>query len=383
MSTVRVKVNPEIYYWVKNQVNIEMLKTCMKENFKKWIEGEKDPTFKQIQDFSKATHIPLGYFFLDKPPIEKNELIEFRTIDSLELERPSRDLIDTIHEMENIQEWMKDYLIKNSNDAVDFIASADLSDDINKTVNSIREKLHLQVDWYKDSKNSDESFKLIRRKLEDVGIIVMTNGIVGANTKRKLNINEFRAFTLIDEYAPLIFINATDSANGKLFSLLHELAHIWYGKNSLFNDKYGINNPKKIEANCNAIAAEIILPNDIFVKSWNKNQFEIIGDRMQGISRKFHCSMIVVARRALDNRFINKNEYQNTVELVKNLYIENKRTGSGGDYYKTLLSRLDHRVLFALNDSAYAGDTAFTDVYRLTNTNRRTFDTLIDRAVGK
>ncbi len=380
MSTARVKVKPEIYYWVKNQVNIEMLKLGMKENFKKWIAGEKDPTFRQIQDFSKATHIPLGYFFLDKPPAEKNELIEFRTIDSLELEQPSRDLIDTINEMENIQEWMKDYLINNSNDAVDFIASADLSDDIEKTVNSIREKLFLQIDWYKESKNSDESFKLIRKKLEEAGIIVMMNGIVGSNTKRKLNINEFRAFTLIDEYAPLIFINATDSANERLFSLLHEVAHIWYGKNSLFNDKYGINNPKIIEANCNAIAAEILLPNDNFVKSWNKNQFESIDNRIQKISRLFHCSIIVVARRALDNKFITKNEYQKIVEIAKKVYSENKRKSSGGNYYNTALSRLDHRVLFALNNSAYAGETAFTDAYRLTNTNRRTFDTLIEQA---
>ncbi len=380
MYAARVKVNSDIYHWVKNQVNIEMLKLCMKENFEKWLAGEKDPTFKQIQDFSKATHIPLGYFFLDEPPVEKNELIEFRTIDSLELEKPSRNLIDTIHEMENIQEWMKDYLIKNSSDTVDFIASADLSDDIRKTVNSIRKKLFLQIDWYKDSKNSDESFKIIRKKLEDVGVIVMMNGVVGANTKRKLNINEFRAFTLIDEYAPLIFINAIDSNNGRLFSLLHELAHIWYGQNSLFNDKYGVNNSKKIEANCNAIAAEIIVPNDIFVNRWNKNQFETISDSIKRISREFHCSMIVVARRALDNQFINKNDYQKIVEITKKMYSENKKRGSGGNYYNTALSRLDRRVLFALNSSVYEGKTAFTDAYRLTNTNRRTFDTLIERA---
>ncbi len=307
----------------------------MKENFKKWIAGEKDPTFKQIQAFSKATHIPLGYFFLNEPPVEKNELIEYRTIDSVELEKPSRNLIDTIHEM---------------------------------------------VDWYKDSKNSDESFKLIRKKLENAGVIVMMNGVVGANTKRKLNIDEFRAFTLIDEYAPLIFINATDSNNGRLFSLLHELAHIWYGQNSLFNDKYGVNNSKKIEVNCNAIAAEIILPNDIFIKSWNSNQFEDTYDKIQRFSKKFHCSMIVVARRALDNEFINRDEYQKIVEIAKKMYSKNKRKGSGGNYYNTALSRLDHRFLFALSNSAYAGETAFTDAYRLTNTNRKTFDTLIEQA---
>ncbi len=90
--------------------------------------------------------------------------------------------------------------------------------------------------------------------------------------------------------------------------------------------------------------------------------------------------MIVVARRALDNEFINRDEYQKIVEIAKKMYSKNKRKGSGGNYYNTALSRLDHRFLFALSNSAYAGETAFTDAYRLTNTNRKTFDTLIEQA---
>ena len=86
----------------------------------------------------------------------------------------------------------------------------------------------------------------------------MMSGIVGNNTHRPLSIDEFRAFSVIDEYAPLIFINSNDSTNGKLFSLLHEFSHICIGENSLFNDRYSTGKKvRKVETLCNAVAAEV------------------------------------------------------------------------------------------------------------------------------
>ncbi len=377
MSTVRVEVKPVIYQWVKNQINLDDLKVTLRKNFEEWCIGKKMPTFNQIQEFSNATRIPLGYFFLNEPPVEDEKLVEFRTIDSAELYKPSRDLLDTIHQMESIQDWMTDYLINHSNEPLDFVGSMDLSGSANETVLSIRKILDLPKVWFKKSKNTADSFNIVRKKLERAGIIVMMNGVVGENNNRKLDIDEFRAFTLINKYAPLIFINATDSNNGRLFSLFHELAHVWYGKQSLFNDNYCVHNQKKIESVCNEIAAELILPNDIFIKKWNDNPHQTIDERIALISKECRCGKTVVARRALDNHFITGDEYRRRVDLAKIIYQENRKNTSGGNYYTTKLSRIDNRVLFALNSSAYAGETSFTEVYHLTNTNRKTFDELI------
>jgi len=94
------------------------------------------------------------------------------------------------------------------------------------------------------------------------------NGIVGNNTSRHLSIEEFRAFTLIDEYAPLIFINSADSKGGKIFSLLHEFIHIGLAQNSLYNasqDDFHVVHP--VETFCNGVTAEIIAPYDLFKKN--------------------------------------------------------------------------------------------------------------------
>jgi Zn-dependent peptidase ImmA (M78 family) len=378
-----VNVKPEIFVWVQEQIEIDSLPAPLIEKFNKWSSGEKEPTFRQLEKFSKATNIPLGYFFLDELPVEKNDLIEFRTVDSVELTRPSRELIDTINEMENIQEWMKDYLLDNENEPLKFVASVNDKHEIADVVANIRDILSLEVDWYMKSNNTKNAFKYIRTKLEEAGILVMMNGIVGANTYRSLDINEFRAFTMVDDYAPLIFINSKDASNARLFSLFHEVAHIWYGTNSLYNDRYGIESRKNIEIKCNAIAAELILPNDNFLRSWDRLSEESLNDKLSQINREFKSGMTVAARRALDNNKISKAQYYKQVDIAMEIVkAKANKKQSGGDYYKVNLSRIDHRLLFAMNSSVYEGKSAFTDVYRLTNTNRRTFDQMVQRASG-
>ena len=234
---VDVQVSKDILEWVMGRVHMEDLPSKVTQRLLQWYSGEKTPTFNQIEETSKATGIPLGYFFLATPPIESLPLLDYRTVDSLELERPSRNLIDTIHNMEQVQDWTKDQLISEGAEPLDFVSSMSENTAASEFVAYIRSILGLTIDWFAYSKSADESFKLIRNKISDAGVIVMMNGIVGNNTHRSLAIDEFRAFAVVDKYAPLIFINSNDSTSGKLFSLLHEFVHILMGKTvSLMTD---------------------------------------------------------------------------------------------------------------------------------------------------
>ena len=375
MPTVNVNIQPAIISWALSQTSEEKLGAKLVENIKHWLDGTKSPTFNQIEDFSKKSHIPLGYFFLQTPPVEQISLLEYRTLDSIEMTTTSRNLIDTIHEMESVQEWMVNYRKELNYNTIGVVGCLKYSTDISVIADTIRKDLGLVDEWYKECGNPSEAFNKVRGLLEECGIIVMMNGIVGKNTHRALDVNEFRAFAMVNEWAPLIFINGADSAGGRLFSLFHEIVHLWIGENDLYNDrKYSTHGIKPIEITCNAVAGELMVPKAAFFEKWNSNTNDDIFEKIKELARTFRCSSSVIARRALDNNKIDKNVYNQVIEDAIEAYIQAKQEkSSGGDYYRVARSKLDGVFVRALCESVNSGRTSFTEAYRLTNTTSKTF----------
>lgn len=374
MPAVNVKISPEIITWALSQTSKEKLGEKLMNNITKWLNGTKTPTFNQIEDFSRKANIPLGYFFLQTPPVEKLDLLEYRTIDSIQLANPSRNLIDTVHEMENIQDWMKAYRQDLGFDRLSVVGCMSGVKDVNRIVDRIRHDLDISKTWFETTKDSRDAFGYIRKQLEECGVVVMMSGIAGKNTHRALDINEFRAFTMVDDWAPLIFINAADSNGAKLFSLLHELTHIWLGKSDLFNDRQGRSKDvSDIEIICNAVAGELLVPKDVFLENWNERKTDIY-IRIAELARTFRCGEIVIARKAMDCKKIDGKIYDQVVQTAIENYnqVKKNKDASGGNYYNTIGSRLDGCFVRALCESINMGRTTYTEAYHLTNTNRKT-----------
>ena len=261
--------------------------------------------------------------------------------------------------------------------------------DVLKFAAHVRDLLSIDIEWYKKVRNAEESFSSIRTAISNTGTIVMMSGIAGNNTHRPLDIHEFRAFSVVDAYAPLVFINSNDSTNGKLFSLLHEFAHICIGENNFYNDRYSTGvRVKKAETICNAVAAEILVPSNIFMRAWaTEATIQENTDVIAILARFFKCGTTVIARKAYDRGLIDYDLYRKTAEEAVRLYAENRKRKkeqgeSGGDYYRTLASRIDKRFFGMLLGSVREGKTLYTDAFRLTNTNRSTFSTLAENAGG-
>lgn len=387
MAGVSVNVKPEIISWILHTIQPESIAGSAIELLHKWKTGEKIPTFNQVEDMSKKTNIPFGYFFLDNPPVEECPIVEYRAIESAMAAEPSRNLVDTVDSMTDIQEWMAEYVIENGQEKLDYVGSIIEKTDILSAAKDIRKRLDIDIDWYTHMKNAGESFRFLKRKAESIHVLIMISGIVGNNTRRKLSIDEFRAFTLVDKYAPLIFINSCDSDNGKLFSILHELVHVWVGENSFYNAPVGVNSEKYgVEKFCNAVAAEILVPSERFLEKW-KGSHDEISDKIEKIAKDFRCSRFVVARKALENRRISREVYEQVVrELTRNFREwqegQKEKRESGGSYYRNLASKMDRNFVEALARSASEGRTQYAEVYRLTNTNRKTFGKLLEEIGG-
>lgn len=381
MPALQIDINDIVLDWIIQKAQYEYPGSDVLDLLSQWRSGTKKPTFRKIEEISRKTHIPFGYFFLNSPPQEDISLIDFRTIDSENLQNPSRNLIDTINTMQRAQDWMADYYEENGYDPSPYVGCCHIEDNHETIADNIRSTLGLKIDWFKRFQDSADSFRFLRNIISSLGILVMRSGIVGNNTTRKLNLNEFRAFTLINVYAPLIFINSNDTDNGRLFSLLHELTHVWLGKNSLYNEPYASQeNVSTLEQKCNAVAAEILVPDKLFVESWREyRRYDLT--TLRELSKYFRCSRFVIIRKALENGFVSKNIFVDTVMLLKQEYQqwrnERRTKKGGGDFYKNLLAKWDSRFLQALNETTKNGSTQYTEAYRLTGTQSSTFSKLI------
>ncbi len=384
MPGVNVNIQPAVLNWAINQTKEELIGSKLMNNIKHWLNGTKIPTFKQIEEFSKKTNIPLGYFFLKTPPVEKIELLEYRTVDSRELTNPSRNLIDTIREMERVQDWMNRYRQETGFDKLPVVGSLRGESNVEKIANQIRNDLDLEVEWYKRCESMTESFNYIRERLAECGILVMLNGVVGKNTHRALSVDEFRAFAMVDEWAPLIFINNADSKGAKLFSLFHEIVHVWLGVDDLYNDRRDSANVKPVEVVCNAVAGELLIPSDVFGKKWKEIGGIDEREKINILAKTFKCSASVVARKALDAKKIKKKMYDEIIhDAIKEFEImKRSKEASGGDYYNTAKVKLDSRFVRALCESINSGRTSFSEAYRLTNSSRKTFVEIATRLGG-
>lgn len=191
--------------------------------------------------------------------------------------------------------------------------------------------------WYDSVKSYDEAYNLIRNKLEEAGILVMRNGVVGIYNRRKLDINEFRAFMLYDDVSPLVFINNNDTKAGKIFPLVHEYIHVLFEQEDLFLN-LDIDYMEECKRHINNITAESLMPQDHIYKVWDKNSNTL--DQIDELSYMFKVSRLALAVKLKDMSLID----DKIVEQIRHESIENfedRKTGSdGGDFYRIYDSRI-------------------------------------------
>lgn len=356
-------INPQIISWARAraQVSEESLSQAIGVKVDKlisWEEGETKPTFAQAQKLANKLHIPFAFLFLPHPPDEPVPLPDLRTVGSFELGRASVDLLDTIRSVIRKQEWYKEYLIEQDAQPLPFIGSFTVSSDHQVVAEDIRTVLGLTalnpkgLTWDVYQRN-------IISAAEDAGILVMRSGIVGSNTHRPLNIQEFRGFAISDPYAPVVFINLRDAPSARLFTLIHEIAHLWIGKSGISTAKS--NETRAEERFCNAVAGEFLAPTTLMMAHWSRQK--TLQENTSNIAKLLHVSRYVIARRALDLGFIEPDDYN---EYYQELMAEfNASSGAGGNDYAVVQNKNSVHFSKALMVETLSGRVLLRDAGRL------------------
>ena len=370
----RISIQPKFFLWALERSG--KTEASMKSKFPKitdWLCGNPYPTLKQLEKFAAATYTPLGYFFLNEPPEDKLPIPDFRMVKG-EPGRPSPNLLDTIQTMQSRQEWMREFLTEEGQEPLSFIKSATLQADPVKVATEMRNILSLSNGWSNLARTLADALRLLRKAIEDVGVMIVINGVVGNNTHRPLDVAEFRGFALVDEYAPLIFINGCDSKSAQMFTVIHELSHLWLGFEGVSNFDELQPVETNVEILCNQIAAEFLVPSDEFKKVLERNPIGNDDVVFQNIARRFKVSPLVVGRRALDMKYISKERF---FEFYNNYAKDSKKLKpkrDGGNFWNTQIVRIGELFGGAVAQATLEGRLLYRDAYRLTGLHGKSFD---------
>jgi Zn-dependent peptidase ImmA (M78 family) len=375
----RVEVSSEVLEWAVKRTSTLIELEHKFPKLPEWIKGESQPTLRQLEAFAKATATPLGFFFLSEPPEEKLPIPFYRTTKNRDFE-PTPNLIATVQAMEQRQLWMSEYLANEGQEPLPFVGSVNITDPSARVAKKIREAVRLEKGWASLVSSWTEALKTLQEKIEELGILLAVNGIVGSNTHRKLDVNEFRGFVLIDKYAPLIFVNGADSKAAQMFTLAHELAHVWFGISAAFDLHELQPASDGAEKACDKVAAEFLVPEDELRDFWITVKDD--DSRFQKIAAHFKVSELVAGRRSLDLGLINHSAFHDFyVTYIASIKQEYKSNG-GGDFYATVKYRIGRRFGLAVARAAKEGELLYRDAYRLTGLHGATFEKFVAETLG-
>jgi|SaaInlStandDraft_1057018.scaffolds.fasta_scaffold45421_1 Zn-dependent peptidase ImmA (M78 family)/DNA-binding XRE family transcriptional regulator len=346
-------INPDILIWARRRSQLSQSVLAKKlstsaETLNKWEMGQKAPTIRQAQAIAAKTHIPLGYLYLNEPPIERLDLPDLRTVNGIQPNSPSSELLELAALMRERVSWYAEYLRDQGLTSNNCVGRRSSTEDVNQIVNDIRRILAISEGDY--SADQDKYLRLLIKKIEQAGILVMKQATI--RNHRHLSVSEFRGFAISDPVAPLIFINFADVSCARLFTLIHELAHIWLGQSGI-SDAHP-DTDKAIEIKCNAIAAQFLVPEDQFLSSW-QNERSWMENILQ-LRRQFRTSRWVIARRAESLGKITLPQYREYTAELRAEYVErDKNRKDGGDFYITKKSQISKPFSKAIVSEALSG----------------------------
>jgi len=300
------------------------------EKLSSWEKGQSKPTVEQARKLAKVYRVPLPYLYLSEPPPEQELLPDLRTVGDHRVP-VSLTLRDVVRYAKRKQAWLQDVRRLNELDPIEFVGSRSIFDGVDSVVRTLCATLGSSEKIRSMVRSWEEYFRELSRRAELAGVLVLRSSIVGSNTHRTIDVEDFRGFALVDSLAPVIFINTRDAPPAQLFTLVHELAHLVVGVSGVSNAPVATKNRVEVrdeESFCNAVAAEFLVPELEFRARWDRRKS--LGDNAVILKRHFRVSRLVISRRALDLGFVTRQIFWSVAKPILDAVATKRRNKSPG-----------------------------------------------------
>ena len=301
------------------------------------FESDRLPTFRQAQKLARAYRVPLAVFYLERPTpeLEHETLPEFRRLDpETGSTRPqSRRLRWMIRQAQERQAFAVELLEDFGESPLPWVGSASLDEDPELVGEGIREALGVSEDVPR-TRVKERVLEWWVERVETLGAFVSRYRPDG-NSYWFVKPSEARGMSLCHSLAPYIVLNSRDAPTGRTFTLMHELAHMYYrqcGVDDLGDERRIPDVAKVLEQHCNRVAAAVLMPPLRFRSVWGTST-EDVTRKVSRVANKFGVSRQAVAVRALSDamRLITEDQYESIRGYVEDEYRESRESRRGGN----------------------------------------------------
>lgn len=367
-----VQVTPALVAWARTRSRLPLEVLARRTGTKAaqitaWEQGAAQPTFKQATKLADVTHVPLGYLFLSTPPAESSPIADLRTVRDADPLQDHPDFLDVVRDVQFKMDWYREYRLERGDEPLPFVGKFKDQRSVAAVVRDMRAVLGVgQMD--RQTITTFEAYlRFLCERAEACGIWVMRSGVVKGNNARPLEVDLFRGFAISDPLVPLVFINARDAQAAQVFTLVHELAHLWVGVTGVSNpwaESFRGGGRDNVEAFCNAVAAEFLVPRDAFVKAWDDRA--TLRENASRLKAEFRVSAVVIAVRARTLALVSEADFAAFLTAERRAWAQKREDSSGGgDYYRTARVRNGSAFFDVVIASAHAGRVLFRDAGRL------------------
>jgi len=380
-------ITPALVKWARERAGLSheevaaRLRVVKPNQVHDWENGKSLPTLPQAENLATRLRIPLAVLFLSNPPPTEIPLPDLRTVSRDIRNKPSAEFLDVVNDAVLKQRWFREYQEQRGSNNLAFVASLDLGSGYQRVASAIREALGIDNEFRNRTSNWEDFLRKFIQNVESLGVLVMRSGIVGNDVRRKLDVKEFRGFAISDKLAPLVFINSRDAKAAQIFTLAHELAHIWVGSSGISNpnpQKRSVDLKNDTERFCNTVAAELLVPAQELARYWNPNTSNPAN--VGAIAVRFRISPLVALRRAYDLGRLDSTEFLSLWEAQLQKFKSREAEQPeerGGNFWNSFNARNGSNLTDAVLGEVRARRVLYTNAARLLSVRVRTIEKLV------
>ncbi len=380
MPRIHASINPAVLRWARKTAGFDLEEAAKKigvnlDRLHEWESGNRQPTVRQAREAARVFRRPFAVLFSPNVPQDAPSLADFRRMPDDAPRGYSTKLRFLIRELQHRQQWASELRELDEMEPLAWVGSLTTSQDHSQAATVMRGHFNGVSQAIEEVRSADEALSVWTDAVERIGVFVCQAGDVEPE--------EARGFCLPDLLAPFIMVNSKDSRGARVFTIIHELVHLFLGLGGVSNlELHGrhLPNVREVEQFCNAVAGLVLVPSERLRRAWDEEDVSTdnddeVAESIARIASRFRVSREVIARRLLDSDRIGQALYRRLHGQYVREWREQRqrmRESEGGPpYYRRIASRLGRSFIETLLHARAEGRITTRDVASLAGVKMR------------